>query len=88
LGVPKDFVMFVRPKENRSGSISIQIISKARGRYKVVKTLGSATTRQEIDRLSRLAEQEIERLSEPLPLFSSANDVLVEQVIESLRDDL
>ena len=86
MGVPEDFVMFLRPKKNKPVSISIQIISKTRGRYKVVKSLGSATTRQEIGRLTRLAEQEIERLSEPLPLFSSANDVLVEQVIELLRN--
>jgi hypothetical protein len=58
--------MFVRELKNRSGSISIQTISKSRGRYKVVKTLGSATTRQETERLTLLADQEIERLSEPL----------------------
>ena len=78
--------MFVRPKKNASGSVSIQIISKSRGKYKVVKTLGSATTRQEIERLTRLAEQEIERLSEPLSLFSSENDILVEKVFESLQN--
>ncbi|HSO87332.1 MAG TPA: IS1634 family transposase [Draconibacterium sp.] len=78
--------MFVRELKNRSGSISIQIISKSRGRYKVVKSLGSATTRQEIERLTQLAEQEIERLSEPLPLFSSSDDVLVEKVFESLHN--
>jgi transposase len=78
--------MFVRPKKNRSGSVSIQIINKARGRYKVVKTLGSATTRQEIERLTRLAEQEIERLSEPLSLFFSQDDILVDKVFESLHN--
>lgn len=78
--------MFVRELKNRSGSISIQIISKSRGRYKVVKTLGSATTRQETERLTLLAEQEIERLSEPLSLFSFQDDFLVEQVIESLHN--
>lgn len=78
--------MYVRELKNRSGSISIQIISKARGRYKVVKSLGSAITRQEIERLTRLAQQEIERLSEPLTLFSSPDDVLVEKVFESLHN--
>lgn len=34
--------MFIRELKNRSGSVSIQIISKARGRYKVVKTIGCA----------------------------------------------
>jgi hypothetical protein len=77
--------MFVRPKKNASGSVSVQIISKSRGKYKVVKTLGSATTRQEIERLTRLAEQEIERLSEPLSLFSSENDILVEKFLNRFK---
>lgn len=55
--------MFIRQLRNRSGSTSVQIISKARGRYKVVKSLGSATTQQEIDRLVQSAQQEIEKLS-------------------------
>ncbi len=76
--------MFVRELKNRSGSVSIQIVNKARGKYKVVKSLGSATTRQEIEGLTQLAQQEIERLSEPLTLFSSSDDVLVEKVFESL----
>jgi len=78
--------MFVRSKKNASGSVSIQIISKSRGRYKVVKTLGSATTRHEIERLTQLAQHEIERLSEPLSLFLSSDDVLVEKVFESLHN--
>jgi len=78
--------MFVRSKKNVSGSVSIQIVSKSRGRYKVVKSLGSATTRQEIESLTQVAQQEIERLSEPLTLFSSSDDVLVEKVFESLHN--
>jgi len=78
--------MFIRQLKNRSGSISVQIISKARGRYKVVKTIGSATTLQEIDRLVQLAKQEIERLSDPLLLYPSERDILVEKVFESLHN--
>jgi len=76
--------MFVHPKKNKSGSINIQIISKSLGKCKVVRILGSATTQQEIERLTQLAQQEIERLSEPLTLFSSPDDILVEKVFESL----
>lgn len=78
--------MYVRELKNRSGSISIQVISKARGRYKVVKTIGSATTRQEIDQLIELAEQEIEKLSEPLSLFYSERDQIVDKVFETLHN--
>ena len=78
--------MFVRTKRNNSGSISVQIISKARGRYKVIKSMGSATTRQEIDRLIQIAEQEIDRLSKPASLFSSKDDDLIDKVISSLSN--
>jgi transposase len=78
--------MFIRELKNRSGSISIQIIDKSRGRYKVVKTLGSATTRQEIDRIIQLARQEIERLSKPPSIFPSEGDNLVEKVFATLHN--
>ena len=44
--------MFVRKKRNKSGSISVQIISKEGGKYKVVKTIGSSKDSEEIKRLS------------------------------------
>jgi len=78
--------MFVRTKRNASGSYSIQVISKARGRYKVIKSMGSATTRQEIGKLIQLAKQEIDQLSKPHSLFSSEGDDLIEKVISSLSN--
>lgn len=78
--------MFIRQLRNRSGSISIQIISKARGRYKVVKSLGSATTQQEIDRLVQSAQQEIEQLSKPQKLFRSETDDMIVSVLSSLSN--
>jgi transposase len=78
--------MYVRAKPNKSGSYSVQIISKARGKYKVVKTIGCATTRQEIDRLVELANQEIRKLTNQSPLFHSERDELVEEVFASLTN--
>jgi transposase len=78
--------MYVRTKPNKSGSTSVQIISKERGCYKVVKSMGSATTRQEIDRLITLANQEIEKLSKQSSLFLSEKDDIVEQVFASLNN--
>ena len=43
--------MFVRKKKNKSGVISIQIIDKSSGKYKLVKTLGSSIDALEIDSL-------------------------------------
>lgn len=43
--------MFVRKKPNKSGVISIQIIDKSQGKYKVAKTVGSSNDPEEIERL-------------------------------------
>ena len=40
--------MYVRQKKNKSGVISVQIIDKSRGKYEVVKTIGSSQDPQEI----------------------------------------
>ncbi len=41
--------MFVRKKKNKSGVISIQVIDKSSGKYKLVKTVGSSKDPLEID---------------------------------------
>ncbi|MCB0649994.1 MAG: hypothetical protein KDC85_01815 [Saprospiraceae bacterium] len=64
LGVPwLNLTMFIRKKKNKSGSQSVQIISKARGKYKVITTIGSGKTEQELQRLLYIAQEELERLT-------------------------
>lgn len=48
--------MFVRKKKNTSGSLSVQVIQKIKGKNKVIKTVGSATTQQKVDELVLLAK--------------------------------
>ena len=55
--------MFLRKKSNKSGSVSIQIISKHRGKYTVEQTIGSSSNEQELQKLWFLGKQEIERLA-------------------------
>ena len=43
--------MFVRKKPNKSGSISVQVIDKSSGHYKLVKTIGSSKDALEVERL-------------------------------------
>ena len=43
--------MFVRKEKNPGGVISIQIIDKSRGKYQVIKTIGSSKESEEIFRL-------------------------------------
>ncbi len=52
--------MFLRKLKNRSGSISVQIILKANGKYKVVKTIGTGGSEQEIQKFWYLGKQELD----------------------------
>ena len=58
--------MFIRQKNNKSGTVSIQIIDRSRGRYKVVRTFGCSMDPLELDRLLKYARSEMLRLSQPL----------------------
>lgn len=78
--------MFIRELKNRSGSVSIQIISKANNKYKVVKTVGYATTRQDIQSLKIIAKQEIERIEQQPSLFSSEKDIQIEEAFSVLSN--
>ena len=40
--------MFVREKKNTTGTISVQVIDKSRGRYKVIKTIGSSADKNRV----------------------------------------
>jgi transposase len=85
MGVPRVYLgMFLRKKKNKSGSTSVQIISKERGKYKVVKTIGSSNNEQEIQKLVFLARQEMERLNAQSKLFISESDTAIEQVFDAL----
>jgi len=77
--------MFIRKKQNTSGGYSVQVIQKFRGKYKVVKTIGCATTQHEIKRLEQLAREEIDRLSgDQLKLFGYESDERIEQAFSLL----
>ena len=43
--------MFVRKKKNRSGVISVQVIDKSSGSYKLVKTIGSSADPKTVEKL-------------------------------------
>ena len=76
--------MFIRKLKNRSGSTSVQLITKASGKYRVVKTIGCGHSEQDVQKLFYLAKQELERISSQGKLFISENDTVVEQVFSTL----
>jgi len=53
--------MFVRKKKNISGKVSVQVIDKSRGQYKVCKTIGSSSVSLEIERMYREGKDWIKR---------------------------
>ena len=79
--------MFVRKKQNKSGSQSIQIISKNRGRYKVVKTIGCAKTKRKEELLLLLAKSEMAQLMGNQSLFSEHDDLVVENFVSGIAND-
>ena len=78
--------MFLRKKKNKSSSISVQIISKSGGKYKVVKTIGCGRTEQEVQKLYYLGKQEIERLTMQPKLFISEQDTFIDDIFSSLSN--
>ncbi|MDD3320081.1 MAG: IS1634 family transposase [Paludibacter sp.] len=78
--------MFLRKKKNKSGSVSVQIIQKLRGKYKVLQTIGSGRTEQELIKLNYLGKQEIDRLSNQPELFVWENDLQIEQIFSNLSN--
>lgn len=79
--------MFIRKKGNKSGSKSIQIISKERGKYKVIKTVGCAKTNREEELLILLANTEMERIQGMQPLFSEHDDLVVENFVNGIANE-
>ncbi len=78
--------MFVRENRNRSGSTSVEVISKNYGKYKVHKTIGSATTQQKIEELVLLAKQEIKNIKKQQELFISKEDYMADSLVETLSN--
>ena len=61
--------VFVRKKKNKSGVVSIQIIDKSSGCYKLFRTVGSSNDSNEIERLFKEGKNEIIRITGQQPLI-------------------
>ncbi len=79
-------MVFIRKNKNRSGSYSVQIVSKQRGQYKVLKTLGSGHSEQEIEFLYQRAQQELEKIDGSISLFVNRDDAKLESFISDLSN--
>jgi len=82
--------MFIREKKNKSGTISIQIISKKNGKYKVIETIGCAKDEINKELLVSIAKKRLKEL-EPT-LFDTINtadekEEILGKKIENLNID-
>ena len=82
--------MFVRKKRNRSGSVSVQIIDKSYGTYRVLKIIGSSRDDDEIERLYRSAICEIYGMFDQftLSLFEQDQGQEIHAVEDLGNDDI
>lgn len=78
--------MFIRQKKNKSGSISVQIISKSHGKYKVIKSFGSSSIPETILSNVLKAKQEIRRLESSPSLFVLEKDTLIESFLSEVEN--
>lgn len=76
--------MFVRKKPNKSGLVSVQIIDKSQGKYKVVKTVGSSSDPDEIERLMVLAKDQARQMQGVQEIDFTNHREVFEQVLSSI----
>lgn len=78
--------MFVRKKPNKSGKISVQVINKIRGSYKVAKTIGSSADPAKIEELVSLGEEWIRNYKGVLDIPFNNEEQVAESVLESVEN--
>ena len=87
MGVPPYFwAMFIRQKKNKSGSVSVQIISKHSGKSLVKSTVGSSWSREGIEILMHQARHELNRIQGQSSLFTSQTDANIEGFLNTLSN--
>lgn len=80
--------MFVRRKGNKSGKISVQVVSKGGGKYKVLRSFGVGSTEQEVVRLEEQARNFIvERQGFVGELFEDKDEVLLSDFVATFSNE-
>lgn len=78
------WAMFIRKKRNKSGVISVQVIDKSTGKYKMVKTIGSSINELEIKLFVQKGKEYIQKIQGQLLInFDQAN--FSKQVVKSIK---
>jgi hypothetical protein len=77
--------MFVRKKPNKSGVISIQVIEKRNGKSVLVKTIGSSSDPNEVERLYERGKLFISQYGGQQVLCIEDENQLIESYFSSLQ---
>ncbi|MDT0648473.1 IS1634 family transposase, partial [Zunongwangia sp. F260] len=78
--------MFVRKKKNPSGKISVQVIDKSSGKYRVIHTAGSSGDKEEINTLVKTAKSWITDRQSTLELDFSNEKEQMEVMLNSITE--
>lgn len=79
--------MFVRRRYNKSGTISVHVVDKSRGGYKVLKVFGPASSAREADLLeSKAREYMLAQTGRMESLFAESGEELISGVLPSLQE--
>lgn len=79
--------MFVRRKANKTGSISVQVVDKSKGRYRVIKSLGTGSTEAEVVRLEEKARQYVRELTGTnRSLFENEDEIKLEDFLSTISN--
>jgi transposase len=76
--------MFIRKKQNKSGVVSIQIITKEKGKSKLLKTIGSSGDELELNHLIVKAQEFIDNYAGQQTLNFTSNRSLVKSALENI----
>lgn len=80
--------MFIRKKKNKSGSVSVHIVSKETGFYKIIKILGTSCDANEIEQLVLRGKQFISASNPAQPFLlpiKSREEIVIDEFVHSLR---
>lgn len=76
--------MFVRQKKNKSGVISVQVIDKSTGKYKVLKTIGSSSSPAKVQELLNKGKEFIKSHKGLQEFDFNKTDNLIDSVLDNI----
>lgn len=77
--------MYVRKKLNSSGKVSVQIIDKSSGKYRLIKTIGCSSDPNKVDRFFSEGEQWIRNKKGIIDIDFNNENELIRSFIDGIE---